>query len=96
MRRVWDPDKDEINRKKHGVSFEEASELFDGRDYFEIFDVEHSIDEDRFIGIGVVSGRLLFVCYTEPAEDLIRIISARRAEKDEIAMYRSYVDGLPR
>jgi uncharacterized protein len=50
VRRVWDPDKDEINRKKHGVSFEEASELFDGRDYFEVFDVEHSIDEDRFIG----------------------------------------------
>lgn len=96
MRRVWDPDKDESNRKKHGVSFEEASELFDGRDYFEIFDVEHSIDEDRFIAIGVVSDRLLFVCYTEPAEGLIRIISARRAEKDEVAMYRSYVDGLPR
>ncbi len=96
MRRVWDPDKDASNRRKHGVSFEEASELFDGRDHFEIFDVGHSIDEDRFIGIGPVRQRLLVVCYTELADGAIRIISARRAEKEEIAMYRSYLDGLPR
>ena len=43
MRFVWDPEKDKINRAKHGLSFEDAAELFKpGVDYLEIFDEEHS------------------------------------------------------
>lgn len=48
----WDPVKSRANRKKHGVSFEEAQELFtSGIDYLEIFDDAHSDDEDRFLAI---------------------------------------------
>ena len=50
---TWDRAKNLSNKKKHGVSFEEASELFrSGVDYLELFDDAHSDDEDRFIAIG--------------------------------------------
>jgi hypothetical protein len=49
----WDPNKDRINREKHGLSFDEVKELFTGdTDYLEIYDEEHSDEEDRFIAIG--------------------------------------------
>ena len=52
---VWDESKSRTNRKKHGVSFEEASALFHrGDDYLEIFDDAHSDEEDRFIAIGPI------------------------------------------
>ena len=48
----WDPVKDQVNRERHGISFEEASELFkSGDDYLEIYDEEHSDDEERFVAI---------------------------------------------
>lgn len=78
VRVSWDPAKDLINRKKHSVSFKEASVLFtSGDDYLEIFDELHSDDEDRFIAIGPISRGLVLVVYTERAEDEVRIISAR-------------------
>ncbi len=50
MEVTWDPAKNVANRKKHGVSFEEAAELLtSGVEYLEIFDDAHSVDEDRFI-----------------------------------------------
>ena len=53
VRVSWDEAKDLENRKKHGISFEEAKELFtSGTDYLEIFDEAHSDLEDRFIAIG--------------------------------------------
>jgi uncharacterized DUF497 family protein len=73
----WDPEKDRLNRELHGISFGEAKELFTGDDdYLEIYDTQHSYDEDRFIGIGPIQTGLVLVVYTERSEDAVRIISA--------------------
>jgi uncharacterized protein len=90
----WDELKNARNRKAHGVSFEEASALFDQRvEYLEIFDEAHSIDEDRFIAIGPIAGGMVLVVYTEREQDIVRIISARWATRREAAMYRVQVKG---
>jgi uncharacterized DUF497 family protein len=90
----WDPAKNALNRRKHGVSFEEASVLFtSGVVYLEIFDEAHSDDEDRFIAIGPIRRGLVFVVTTERDEDTIRIISARWASPTEKQMYRDYLEG---
>ena len=94
VRVVWDEAKNRTNRKKHGVSFEEASSLFHrGDDYLEIFDDAHSDEEDRFIAIGPIKKGLVLVVYTEPDEDTIRLISARWATKREADLYRSHIQG---
>jgi len=94
VRVVWDEAKNRTNRKKHGVSFEEASSLFHrGDDYLEIFDDAHSDEEDRFIAIGPIKKGLVLVVYTERDEDTIRLISARWATKREADLYRSHIQG---
>jgi uncharacterized DUF497 family protein len=91
---VWDESKSRTNRKKHGVSFEEASALFHrGDDYLEIFDDAHSDEEDRFIAIGPIKKGLVLVVYTERDEDTVRLISARWATRREAELYRSHVQG---
>jgi hypothetical protein len=92
---VWDEAKNLANQKKHGVSFQEAQVLFDpGHDYLEIFDEEHSDEEDRFIAVGPIPKGLVLVVYTtRDDEDTIRIISARWASKREQGLFRSYMAG---
>ena len=88
----WDPEKDRLNRKLHGVSFDEAKELFTcDDDYLEIYDALHSYDEDRFIGIGPIQPGLVLVVYTEKSEETTRIISARWATDSEARLYRQYM-----
>jgi uncharacterized DUF497 family protein len=88
----WDDAKNLANQRNHGVTFEEASELFrSGADYLEIFDDAHSVIEDRFIAIGPIRRGLVLVIRTERDEETIRIISARWATKHEQALYRSYL-----
>jgi len=94
MRFDWDPDKAKANLDKHGVSFQEAIEIFSsGGDYLEIYDEDHSQDEDRFIAIGSVAGRIVVVVFAEWLEDTIRVISARRATRQEIRLYRESMKG---
>lgn len=77
----WDEAKATINLKIHGVSFNEAVEVFFDPNAVEGFDAEHSKEENRFYIIGFSSRRLLYVVYAERIEgDVIRIISARKAE----------------
>ena len=84
MRFEWDREKDDANRRKHGLSFEEASRLFTGdADYLDIYDEEHSEYEDRFIAIGPTEHGVIVVGYTERQDDVIRIFSARRATAKE-------------
>ena len=84
MRFEWDPAKDAVNRAKHGLSFEEASELFKtDTDYLEIYDEEHSDEEDRFIAIGKIKRGVIVVAYTERDDDVVRIMSARMATSRE-------------
>jgi uncharacterized DUF497 family protein len=91
MRFEWDDAKDLSNRKKYGLSFTEAKQLFEGnRDYLEIFDEAHSDTEDRFIAIGDIDRGIAVVVYTEREEDLIRIIGARLATLREQERYHAY------
>ncbi len=93
MRFEWDDAKDRINQKKHGLSFSEAKQLFEGsQDYLEIFDASHSDVEDRFIAIGEIDRGIAVVVYTEREEDLIRIIGARFATRRERERYRAHMD----
>jgi len=83
------PQKAKSNLKKHGVSFEEASTAFQDILSLTIDDPLHSIDEERVVLIGMSNkNRLLVVVHTE-REDNIRIISARKATKEERESYES-------
>ncbi len=85
MKFEWDEDKNTINKEKHKISFETAAYVFDDPYYIEMFDFEHSVDEDRYIAIGKV-GDVLFVAFTE-RKDTIRLISARLATNAERSLY---------
>lgn len=96
MRFEWDPDKDAANQRKHGIGFEEASELFSsGVDFLEIYDQAHSDAEDRFIAIGPISRGLVVVIWTERDADTIRIVSARKATKREAELFRENMGEMP-
>jgi len=85
----WNGRKNEINIRKHGVSFEEAYTVFYDNNAIVIDDEEHSAQEERFLIIGVSSElRMLVVChcYRESAQ-VIRLISARKASKFENDLY---------
>jgi hypothetical protein len=86
----WDSQKAESNTKKHGISFEEAKTVFHDEKALLIHDPDHSEMEDRFILLGMSHKiRLLVVCHCYPErEDTIRIISARKASKNEQIRYK--------
>ncbi len=86
----WDADKAKSNFQKHGISFEEATTVFYDEFAIEFYDNEHSEWENRFLMLGFSSKlRLLMVCHCyRENESVIRIISARRATKDESKHYR--------
>ena len=93
MKVAWDGAKNVTNQRKHGVSFEEASELFrSGVDYLEIFDEEHSAADDRFIAIGPIRRGLVLIVWTEQDEETVRIISARWATRQEQTLYHSHLE----
>ena len=82
----WDINKEKLNIKNHGVSFEEATEVFYDTKAVQGFAADHSEKEERFYIIGFSSRRLLFVIYAEKVDlDTIRIITSRKAE----AKYRT-------
>ena len=89
IRFEWDPRKSAANRRKHGVSFEEASTVFTDEHALLIDDPIHSEDEDRFILLGLSSSlRMLVVCHCyRESEEVIRIISARKATRKERDTY---------
>ncbi|HEU0186650.1 MAG TPA: BrnT family toxin [Gallionellaceae bacterium] len=86
----WDADKAASNLKKHGVSFEEAQSVFYDELAVQFFDADSSASEDRFLMLGFSDeARLLVVCHCErDAGHTIRIISARKATKNESAYYQ--------
>ena len=90
----WDPEKDRANRAKHGLSFQDASELFSrGVDCLEIYDEAHSIHEDRFIAVGPIRRGVIVVVYTEREGDVLRILSARMATERERDRFETYLRG---
>ena len=90
---TWDEKKNRENRRKHGVSFEEASTAFYDRNARLIHDSSHSEDEDRFILLGLSTPlRLLVVCHCYRQTDYeIRIISARKANRKEAKQYGGFL-----
>lgn len=91
----WEEDKRLKNIKKHGIDFVAVISIFDDPDAIEAYDHEHSDNEERYQIIGMAKPGILFVAYTERDHgDTIRIISARRAGKREIAKYGSMRGGF--
>jgi hypothetical protein len=91
LRFVWDERKNRTNQRKHGVSFEEAQTAFLDENARVYSDPDHSEDEDRFILLGVSFRlRTLVVCHCyREKESVIRIISARKADRYEQTNYWS-------
>ncbi|SRR5579883_2093147 len=91
LRFTWDARKSALNKRKHGVSFEEAQTVFSDEEALFMADPDHSETEDRFILLGVsASLRVLVVCHChrENADgETIRIISARKAGRTERETY---------
>lgn len=88
MNVTWDEAKNLSNQKKRGVSFEEAETVFYDDDSVLFDDPDHSVGEERFLIIGVTDTEKLCIvshCYRD--EDVIRIISARKATKHEKQIY---------
>jgi hypothetical protein len=84
---VWDTAKATSNLKKHEVGFDEASTIFDDPLFITFVDEEHSLDEERYITVGMSRrSRILLVAHTEVGEQT-RIISARKATKREQEFY---------
>jgi uncharacterized protein len=85
----WDEKKNLSNTKKHKVTFEEAKTVFYDPSALLIHDPDHSENEDRFIIMGMSQSlKILIVCHCYRSDDeIIRIISDRKAEKDEINQY---------
>lgn len=89
LRFEWDPEKNEINKRKHHISFEEALTVFYDDGAKVIDDPEHSAKEERFIILGLSKkANMLVVCHCYRAsESVIRLISARKATKTETRQY---------
>ncbi len=85
----WDEEKNQSNTKKHKVTFEEAKTVFFDPSALIIHDPDHSSEEDRFLIMGLSQSlKVLIVCHCYRSDDeIIRIISARKADKDETKQY---------
>jgi len=89
IRFEWDEKKNKENIRKHGVPFEEAQTVFLDENAMRFFDPDHLRDEDRFIMLGMSFRlRVLVVCHCYRKDDtVIRIVSARKADKHEAKNY---------
>lgn len=91
----WDDNKAHINIEKHDVTFEEASTVFEDEEAVLFDDPEHSEEEERFLLLGMSNRtKMLIVCHCYRGEDdIIRIISARKATKKEAKQYSEFNKG---
>ncbi|GHV04993.1 hypothetical protein FACS189485_11320 [Spirochaetia bacterium] len=87
---VWNPFKNEMNRKKHNISFEQASKVFDDPFNIEEYDEEDSSYEDRYYMTGFINDDYITVFFTM-RDNLIRIFSARSADGDEEGAYNENI-----
>ena len=89
LRFEWDEKKDRANQRKHGVSFGEARTVFYDEHAIEFPDPDHSSVEDRFLMLGLSHRlRVLLLCHCfRENESVIRIISARKATREERTVY---------
>ena len=85
MRFEWDEAKRQLNLRRHGIDFADVEIVFAG-ETATILDDRFSYDEPRFLTIGLLWGRLISVAHTE-SEEVIRVISVRKATKNEEIIY---------
>ncbi|MDG2991376.1 BrnT family toxin [Candidatus Synechococcus calcipolaris G9] len=90
MKFEWDERKNQRNLIKHGFDFADAFHIFKSPMLIE-FDDRQDYGEDRWIGIGLLSGRVVVVVYTESGEEKVRIISIRKALTYERRRYEQYI-----
>lgn len=86
----WDEAKNRLNIRKHGIDFVDVGSMFE-HPMAVFLDQRKVYGEDRWIGIGILKTILAVIVFTEPREDTIRIISARKATKHEETIYRSEI-----
>ncbi len=86
----WDEQKTEINIYTHGFDFADAHRIFD-LPILEYLDERNDYGEDRWIGIGILDGRVVVVVYTTPNQETVRIISLRKALSHERKRYEQYI-----
>ena len=91
MQFAWDEKKNAANVRKHSLRFEDAVRIFEGDIVEKLDDGSH--DEERWVAIGVTSGKEVVVIYVEKREDIRRIISARGATRKERKDYWRAVGG---
>jgi hypothetical protein len=93
MRVDWDTQKALANLEKHGVSFQEASEVFDDPLHLSVLDHRFEYFEERWITVGMSHGRRLLVVanlfFNDQMEEVIRIITAREASRNEQKQYEN-------
>lgn len=86
----WDENKNKLNTTKHNISFERAKTVFNDKNAIYMHDVEHSAEDDRFVVIGrdeLLMELTVCHCYRGNDEEIIRLISARKATKNEVSLY---------
>jgi uncharacterized DUF497 family protein len=91
MKFEWDENKNRINKEKHDISFEEAKEVFDDALHISKLDYRFNYFEERWITIGSTSNHKILVVanlfFSDEGEEIIRIISARKANIKERQIY---------
>ena len=87
----WDERKNASNLAKHGFDFADAPGIFDLPMVVDL-DVRETYGEYRWVGIGLLNGRVVVIVYTEPSEQIIRIISLRKALSHERKRYEQYIE----
>lgn len=90
MRFEWDEAKNGINIRKHGIDFEDVKEMFD-HPMLSFSDDRECYGEERWVGIGWLQQLIGVVVYVEQHEDVIRILSARKATKHEVRRYEQEI-----
>jgi hypothetical protein len=86
----WDSEKDETNRRKHGIAFKHAATLFE-EPYLRVLSTD--MREERWVALGRADGQIIAVIYTE-RNGRIRIISARMARRHEREIYKDRIGGM--
>jgi uncharacterized protein len=90
MRFEWDETKNKSNQRNHGLDFIEARRVFTPSLFVDIDDRE-DYGEERYIGLGLLDGRVVVVIFTQPDEDTVRVISLRKATPYERQQYSKYL-----
>ncbi len=92
MKFEWDKRKNQASIEKHGLDFADAHEVFEAPMLVKL-DERKDYGEDRWIGIGLMDMRVVVIAFTEPKENIIRVISFRKATTDERKRYeQAYKD----